>query len=103
MDNLFNIPEEQKKTEIPSEGICVDCSVINGNPGNGEFRGVLIESKKIVFNYKIKGVTTNNVAEFFALVAGVNYLINNNIKGKVYTDSQTALSWYKKNRIIANC
>ncbi len=81
----------------PTKGIAVDCGC-RGNPGNAEYRGVSIETGEILFEYKIPGLCTNNIAEFLALVDGVNYLINNKIEGKVYSDSTTALAWIKHKR-----
>lgn len=80
--------------ERPTIGIAVDCGC-SGNPGNAEYQAVDIQTKKVLFEYKIPGLCTNNIAEFAALVVGVNYLIDNNLEGKVYSDSQTALAWYK--------
>lgn len=100
-ERVLEIKKEYKKSNSmkrPTKGIAVDCSVINGNPGNAEYRGLNLETGEILFEYKIKGICTNNIAEVAALVHGVNYLIENNIEGNVYTDSQTALAWYKNKR-----
>lgn len=78
----------------PTKGIAVDCGCI-GNPGIAEYRGVDLQTGKVVFEHKISGLCTNNIAEFAALVHGVKYLIANKIEGKVFSDSQTALAWYK--------
>lgn len=80
--------------EKPMYGIAVDCGC-SGNPGDAEYKGVLLQTGDIIFEYKIPGLCTNNIAEFAALCFGVKYLIENNIKGKVYSDSKTALSWYR--------
>ncbi|MCC7514579.1 MAG: hypothetical protein IT212_07785 [Bacteroidia bacterium] len=80
--------------ERPSKGIAVDCGC-RGNPGKAEYRGVDLETGKVLFEYKIPGLCTNNIAEFAALVEGVKWLILLQKEGKVYSDSQTALSWYK--------
>ncbi len=81
--------------EKPTIGIAVDCGCL-GNPGKAEYRGVNLQTGKVIFEYKISGLCTNNIAEFAALVYGVKWLVLNNLEGKVYTDSQTALSWYRK-------
>jgi ribonuclease HI len=82
--------------ETPKKGIAVDGST-RGNPGPSEYRGVDLQTGKVVFHQRI-GVATNNIAEFiglghavlFAIQAGYDY---------VYTDSQTALSWLKKKHV----
>lgn len=82
----------------PNIGIAVDCSVINGNPGNAEYRGIDLETGEILFEKKIQGLSTNNIAEFAALVEGVKWLRLIQNKGKVYTDSMTALAWYRRKK-----
>lgn len=84
--------------KIPTIGIAVDCSVINGNPGDAEYRGVDLETGEIYFDVRIYGKATNNISELAALVEGVKWLILTQNKGKVYSDSQTALAWYKHKR-----
>lgn len=83
------------KSERPTKGIAVDCAC-KGNPGKAEYRGIHLQTGKILFSYEISGLCTNNIAEFAALTLGVRYLIKKKIEGKVYSDSQTALSWYRK-------
>ncbi len=92
MENTL-FPIENNK---PTEGIAVDCSVLKGNPGIGEYQGIDIASGKILFSNTIPGLTTSNIAEFLAIISGVDYLIKNNLPGKVYSDSKTALAWYYK-------
>ena len=81
----------------PTKGIAVDCAC-SGNPGKAKYRGILLQTGEIIFSYEIKGLCTNNIAEFVALVHGVDYKIKNNIIGKVYSDSTTALAWYRKKK-----
>ncbi len=77
------------------ESISVDASCL-GNPGYMEFQGVETKTSKKLFSFKCDD-GTNNVGEFLALVAGLAYA---NAKGlgaiPIYTDSQTAMSWVKK-------
>ncbi len=82
----------------PKIGIAVDCSVVNGNPGNAEFRGIDLCTGEIYFDVKISGACTNNIAEFAALVEGVKWLILTQNNGKVYSDSKIALNWYRNKR-----
>lgn len=79
----------------PTKGIAVDCAC-SGNPGIAEYRGILLQTGEVIFSRKIGGLCTNNIAEFAALVHGVIYLLNHKIEGKVYSDSKTALAWYRK-------
>src|ERR1035437_9016318 len=79
--------------EKPKTGIAVDGAAF-GNPGPSEYRGVDIETGKVLFHVKI-GIATNNIAEYVGLCHGILYAINNGLTTTVYTDSQTALAWIK--------
>ena len=76
----------------PTKGIAVDGST-SGNPGLSEYRGVDLETGKVIF-YKKIGVATNNITEFIALCHAV--LLSLGKETTIYTDSQTAISWLKK-------
>ncbi len=84
-------------TEKPKHGIVVDGSC-NGNPGPGEYRGIDIETKKILFSQKFS-YTTNNVMEFCALVHAIKYKKERGLDLKIYSDSFTAISWVNKKSI----
>lgn len=87
--------------ERPTKGIAVDGGCL-GNPGKAEYRGVDLETGEIVFEYKITGLSTNNIAEFLAIVHGLIYSQKNNINHPVYSDSTCALAWTKKRRCNTN-
>lgn len=74
--------------------IAVDASTLS-NPGISEYRGVDITSGEELFHFGPYQYSTNNICEFLALVTGLYYLHKYNVKGRVWTDSLTALSWLK--------
>lgn len=76
----------------PKEGIAVDGSCL-GNPGKAAYRGVDLATGKIVFRNEIKGLATNNIAEFLAIGHAIGYCKKNNINPVIYSDSQTAMFW----------
>lgn len=82
--------------------ICVDCSVIEGNPGIGEYQGIDIETKEVLFIYKFKNKVTNNIAEWTAICHACNYLIENGIEGKIYSDSKIAINWFNNLTVKTN-
>jgi len=83
----------------PSGGIAVDCGSVNGkNPGLFEYRLVDIQTRRVILNYKIQGTTTNNIAEFLALVEALK-LTYDDPTTLVYSDSLTALAWVKTRNI----
>jgi ribonuclease HI len=77
----------------PKSGWVVD-GATEGNPGMSEYRGIDLESGKVVFHQKI-GVATNNITEFLAVVHALAEAKKRGIKIQIYTDSVTALSWVK--------
>ncbi len=80
---------------LPTENIIfVDGSCI-GNPGPGEYRGVI--NDQVVFNQKFSFQTTNNIMEFVAIVHGLGYAQKQGFKDFiVFSDSQTAIAWVKR-------
>lgn len=89
------------ENERPTKGVVVDCGC-RKNPGVAEYKGVDLETGKIIFEYKLNGISTNNIAEFLAAVHGIAYLKKNNIKEKVYSDSLTAIAWVRDRRCKTN-
>lgn len=68
------------------DGSCVP------NPGSGEYRGV-DDAGKELFRKKI-GYSTNNVAEFLAIVHGLAWAKREGVRlQKLYSDSKTAMIW----------
>ena len=82
--------------EAPKTGIVVDGST-RGNPGPSEYRGLDLETGKVLFHKKI-GISTNNITEFIALGHAVLLSLQQS-EITIYSDSQTALSWLKKKSV----
>ncbi len=94
---MFDIPAKQ--IDKPTIGIAVDCGSVNGkNPGIFEYRLVDIETKKVIVNVQVPGMTTNNLSEFLAIIHAIGHCIGNNLQLDIYSDSQTALSWVKRKK-----
>lgn len=75
----------------PTEGWVVDAAT-EGNPGLSEYRCMDLETGRIIFHKKI-GYSTNNIAEFLAVVHAIALIKQNGMTKTVYTDSVTAISW----------
>lgn len=78
----------------PTKGIAVD-GYCKGNPGPGGYRGVCLETGKILFKADI-GVCTNNIAEYIGLCHALGYCkkVDRNYS-LVYSDSTVAIAWVK--------
>jgi ribonuclease HI len=81
----------------PTKGICVDAGTI-GNPGICFYRGLDLETGRLLFEANI-GMGTNNIAEFLACVHAIYYVKSNNIKLDIYSDSLTAIAWVKHKKV----
>ena len=63
-----------------------------------EFQGIDIETGERIF-YKNLGNQTANIGEFFAVVAAVKYIIENDFQPRtIYTDSTTAIAWFRNKK-----
>ena len=79
------------------EGIAVDAAH-STKKGRTEFRGIDLKTGKPVF-YRELGNQTVNIGEFLAIVEAVKYIIENDYYPKViFSDSTTAISWFKNKR-----
>lgn len=91
---------ENKSKIIVVDGCC------QPNPGIGAYQGFDItdghENKKMLFRHDIVRTTTNNVAEYVAIVHAIGYMIKNSIGGYIFSDSQTAIAWINKRRHNSN-
>ncbi len=67
-----------------------------GNPGVMEYRGVVTETKKLLFLMGPFTQGTNNIGEFLALVHAIALLKNKNSNLPIYSDSKTAIAWIKQ-------
>ncbi len=80
-----------------NKGIAVDAAHSTKNRKT-EFRGVDLNTGKMLF-YVDLGNQTVNIGEFLAIVEAVKYIIDNDFKPKViFSDSTTAISWFKNKR-----
>jgi ribonuclease HI len=64
-----------------------------------EYRAVDTESKEEIFRRGPFPEGTNNLGEFLALVHGIAYLQRNNLKKSIYSDSATAISWFRNKKV----
>ncbi len=68
-----------------------------GNPGEGAIAFVFVEHEKVIlFKAEYIGKTTNNVAEYRAMISALSEAINKNIKEVILTsDSKLVISQIK--------
>jgi ribonuclease HI len=93
-NKLFNIPPKNPKA--PTRGIAVDCGSVNGkNPGLFEYRLVDIETGELIINTPIPGTTSNNLAEYYAIIHAIMHCIDHNLIIDVYSDSLIAIGWLR--------
>ena len=108
-----NRPELIKKVEETIERVQSENSEINDNKpienvltvdgaSNGyncEFQAVWYPSGEQVYKSKVYDGGTNNIAEFLGLVYAIKYLMNKNLPLNVYSDSATAMAWYRNKKV----
>lgn len=82
----------------PTKGIAVD-GYCHGNPGQGGYRGVCLETGKELFRSDYPYIT-NNLAEFLGICHAVGLIKTKKLDyPAVYSDSQIAISWFNSQRI----
>lgn len=76
---------------------CVDAAC-SGNPGQMEYRGVDLDTRKEIFRFgPIKG--TNNIGEFLAIVHAAALMKKHGIKDTIiYSDSVSGLAWVRNKK-----
>lgn len=84
--------------EIDSDAWAVDASCL-GNPGKMEYRGVDLKTGKVLFQIGPFEDATNNIGEYLALVHAMALMTRNGEYHNIYSDSITALSWWKNKKI----
>lgn len=97
--------QKHKKTLQPSfstEGIewnsiAVDAAS-SGNPGKMEYRGVVTNTRQVLFHRGPFQNGTNNIGEFLALVHGLAFLKEKTSDLTIYTDSKIAMSWIRQKK-----
>lgn len=75
--------------------LVVDASCTGGNPGQVEYRGILIPEYYELFRYGTFKAT-NNIGEYLALVHGLAEIERRGLDIPIYSDSATALSWVRR-------
>lgn len=87
--------------ERPTRGIAVDAAHSTKNEIT-EYQGIDLATGEQIF-YRNLGNQTVNIGEFLAIVDAVKYIIENDYPDKViYSDSMTALSWFRNKRTASN-
>ncbi len=77
----------------PTAGIATDAAHSSKNRQTA-YRGVIISNNKEVFIKHI-GNRTVNIGEFLGVVEAVKYIIEHDFTPVIYTDSTTAITWFK--------
>ena len=87
--------------ERPVVGIATDAAH-SMKRGVTEYQGVDLDTGELLF-YKNLGDQTTNIGEFLGVVEAVKYIIENDFQPRViYTDSMTALAWFKNKSTASN-
>ncbi|MCH5220611.1 MAG: ribonuclease H family protein [Muribaculaceae bacterium] len=89
IDNYESIPG------IRLDAIAVDAACSH-NPGPVEYRGVMVGSGKQIFHVGPLQGGSNNIGEYLALIHAAALLSKNgDTMTPIYSDSRTALSWFR--------
>ena len=85
----------------PTKGIATDAAHSTKNLLT-EYQGIDLATGKRIF-YKNLGNQTVNIGEFLAVVDASKYIIENDYQPRIiYTDSKTAISWFKNKSTASN-
>ena len=84
--------------EIDPDAWAVDAACAK-NPGVMEYRGVNLANGEVVFHQGPFQSATNNIGEYLALVHAMALMTNRGEYHNIYSDSRTAISWWKNKRI----
>ena len=84
--------------EIDWNAWAVDASCLR-NPGKMEYRGVDLKTGEEIFRVGPFEDATNNIGEFLALVHAMALMTKNGEYHKIYSDSKTALSWWRNKKV----
>jgi ribonuclease HI len=89
------------KSNRPSVGIATDAAHSTKRLIT-EYQGIDIETGDRLF-YKNIGNQTVNIGEFLAVVEAAKYIIENDFRPRIiYTDSITAITWFRNKRTASN-
>lgn len=85
----------------PTKGIAVDAAHSTKRLET-EYQAIDLATGEQIF-YKNLGNQTVNIGEFLGVVEAVKYIIENDFQPRVvYTDSTTAISWFRSKRTASN-
>lgn len=85
----------------PVSGIATDAAHSTKN-SKTEYQGVNLATGEQIF-YRDLGNQTVNIGEFLAVVEAVKFIIENDFQPRIiYTDSQTAIAWFKAKSTASN-
>lgn len=85
----------------PTDGIATDAAH-STKRGVIEYQGIDLTTGERIF-YRNLGNQTVNIGEFLAVVEAAKYIIENDYEPRViYTDSMTALTWFKNKSTASN-
>lgn len=85
----------------PVCGIATDAAHSTKN-SKTEYQGVNLATGEQIF-YRDLGNQTVNIGEFLAVVEAVKFIIENDFQPRIiYTDSQTAIAWFKDKSTASN-
>lgn len=89
------------KSLRPTEGIATDAAH-STKQGITEFQGINLATGEQIF-YRNLGEQTVNIGEFLGVIAAVKYIIENDFQPRIiYTDSMTALTWFRNKSTASN-
>ncbi len=89
------------KSLRPTEGIATDAAH-STKRGVTEYQGINLATGEQIF-YRNLGEQTVNIGEFLGVVAAAKYIIENDFQPRIiYTDSMTALTWFRNKSTASN-
>jgi ribonuclease HI len=94
-------PPKTQTTSYVRQSYAVD-GACSGNPGVMEYRGVHTDTGEEIFHRGPYPLGTNNIAEFLAIVTGLQWCADRGCDWPIYSDSQIALGWVQKGQCRTN-
>ena len=88
----------QDNPEVDWTAWAVDAAC-SGNPGKMEYRGVDLQTGKVIFHVGPFDDATNNIGEYLALVHAMALMAKKGEYHNIYSDSRTAQSWVRKKKV----
>ncbi len=94
-----------RRQHLPAEvlqGYAVDAAW-NAQTKTMHYRGVRIADDQEIFHRGPFEDATNNVGEFLAVVEGLDWLKQRDLRAPIYTDSLNAIQWVSERRCNTTC